>query len=64
MRSRNEVGILVGKELVDGVVEVRHKSDRIMSIELVVGVEILNVVCVCAPQLGLTDEVKRDSGMS
>ena len=49
MRSRNGVGILVGKKLADGVVEVKCKSDRIMSIKLVVGVEILNVVCVYAP---------------
>jgi len=35
MRSRNGVGILVGKELVDGVIDVRRKSDRIMSIKLV-----------------------------
>jgi len=40
---------LVGKDLVDGVVEVRRKSNRIMSIKLVVGVKILNVVCVYAP---------------
>ena len=40
---------MVGKDLVDGVVEVRRKSNRIMSIKLVVGVEILNVVCVYAP---------------
>jgi len=45
---------------VDGVVEVKRKSDRIMSIKLVVRVEILNVVCICAPQVGLTDETKRE----
>ena len=31
-----------------------------MAIKLVVGVEILNVVYVYAPQLGLTDETKRE----
>ena len=60
MRSRNGVDILVDKELVDGVVEVRRKNDRIMSIKLVVGVEILNVICVYAPQVGLADEIKRE----
>jgi len=35
-RAKNGVGILVGKELVEQVVEVRRKSDRIMSFKLVV----------------------------
>ena len=37
------------------VVEVRRKSDRIMSIKLVVGSEILNVVSVYALRVGLGD---------
>ena len=48
-KARNGVGILVDKELVNFVVEVRHKSDRIMTIKVVVGSEILNVVSVYAP---------------
>ena len=60
MRGRNRVGILISKELVDGVVEVRRKSDRIMSIKLVVEVEILNAVYVYVPQVGLADEIKRE----
>jgi len=48
-RSTNRVGTLVGRDLVDGVVEVRRSSDRIMSIKLVVGVKMLNVVCVYTP---------------
>jgi len=47
-RARNGVGILIERELVDRVVEVRRKSDRIMAIKLVVGVGILNVICVYA----------------
>ena len=43
-RARNGVGILV-----DRVVKVKRKSDCIISIELVVGVEALNVICVYAP---------------
>ena len=38
-RVRNGVGILVDKELVDQIVELRRKSDRIMLFKLVVGVE-------------------------
>ena len=39
--------------------EVRRKSDCIMSIKLVVGSRILNVVSVFAPQVGLSEEIKR-----
>jgi len=50
---------LVVKELVNSVVEVRRKSDRIMAIKVVVGSEILNVVSVYAPQIGLLDDIKK-----
>ena len=50
---------LVDKELVDFVVEVRHKSDRIMAIKVVVGLEILNVVSVYAPQISFPDDIKK-----
>jgi len=45
-KARNGVGILVDKELVDFVIEVRCKSDRIMAIKVVVGSEILNVTSI------------------
>ena len=51
-------GILVNRDLVEHVVEVRRKSDCIISIKLVVGSEILNVVSVYAPQIGLSEEIK------
>ena len=53
-KARNEVSMPVDKELVNQVVEVRRKNDCIMSIKLVVGPEILNILCVYAPQMGLT----------
>ena len=40
------------KELEGQVVEVRCKSDSIISIKLVLGSEILNVVSIYAPQKG------------
>jgi len=58
-RAINGVGILIKKDLVEQVVEVRYKSDRIMSIKLVVGTEIFNVVSVYAPQSGLDEDIKR-----
>jgi len=58
-RTANGVGILAKRDLVEQVVEMRHKSDRIMSIKLVVDSEILNVVSVSEPQVGLDEEIKR-----
>ena len=58
-KGKNGVGILVDKELVDSVVEVSRKSYRIMAIKVVVGSMTLNVVSVYAPQIGLSDEVKK-----
>ena len=58
-KARNRVGILVEKELVDFVVEVTSKSDRIMAIKVVVGSEVLNVVSIYAPHIGLPDDIKK-----
>jgi len=48
-RARNGVDILVEKELIDFVVEVRRKSDRIMAIKVLVRSEFINVVSIYAP---------------
>ena len=58
-KVRNGVGILVERELVDFVVEVSRKSDRIMAIKVLVGSEFINVVSVYAPQIGLPHDIKR-----
>ena len=52
-RGKNGVGIIVDREHVDDVVEVFRKNDRIISIKLVMGDEILTVVSAYAPQVGL-----------
>jgi len=36
-RAKNGVGVLVGRNLVEQVIEVRHKSGRIIFVKLVVG---------------------------
>ena len=51
---------MVEKGLVDQAIEVRRKSDCIMLIKLVVGLEILNVICAYAPQIRLVDNIKRE----
>jgi len=59
IKAKNGVGILVEKELVDFVVRVRCKNDRIMAIKVLVGSEFVNVVSVYAPQIGLLDDIKK-----
>ena len=58
-RAKSGVGILVGMELVEQVVETRQKNDRIMYVKLEVGSEIFNVLSVYAPQMGLGEDIKR-----
>jgi len=58
-RVTNGVGILIEKALVEQVVEVMCKSDCIMSVKLVVGSEIFNVISVYVPQIGLDEDIKR-----
>ena len=48
----NGVGILARKELADNVIGVKRISDRIMSIKLVLGKAIYNILSVYAPQVG------------
>ncbi|XP_074266046.1 uncharacterized protein LOC141588505 [Silene latifolia] len=48
-KSRNGVGIVIDKYYIDDVVEVSRKSDRIMSIKLVVGEEVLTVISAYTP---------------
>ncbi|XP_019239732.1 PREDICTED: uncharacterized protein LOC109219714 [Nicotiana attenuata] len=59
MKGKNGVGILLDRELRESVVEVRPVNDMLMSIKLVVGECILNIVSAYAPQAGLDQEVKR-----
>jgi hypothetical protein len=58
-RSINGVGILIDKSLKNGVVIVRRQGDRIIMIKLIFGDLVLNVISAYAPQVGLSDDVKR-----
>jgi exonuclease III len=58
-RIRNGVGILIDKSLKNEVVAVRRQGDRIIMIKLIFGDLVLNVISVYAPQVGLSDDVKR-----
>jgi exonuclease III len=58
-RSRNGVGILIDKSLKNGVVAVRRQEDMIIMIKLIFGDLVLNVISAYAPQVSLSDDVKR-----
>jgi exonuclease III len=58
-RSKNGVGILIDKSLKNGVVTVRRQGDKIIIIKLIFGDLVLNVISAYAPQVGLSDDVKR-----
>ena len=54
--ARNGVGIILHSEWQDKILEVKRKSDRVMSIKLVVGKHMLNIIS--APQTGCSQEEK------
>ena len=56
--TRNGVGIILHSEWQDKILEVKRKSDRVMSIKLVVGKRILNIISAYAPQTGCSQEEK------
>ncbi|XP_019246392.1 PREDICTED: uncharacterized protein LOC109226041 [Nicotiana attenuata] len=57
--GKNEIGILVDRDLREMVVDVRRVNDRVMTIKLVVSGVTFNVISAYAPQVGLGEEVKR-----
>lgn len=59
-KGRNGVGIIIDKDFIDDVVQVARKSDRIMSIKLVIGDEVLNMVSAYAPQVGLSMDARQE----
>ncbi|XP_021846821.1 uncharacterized protein [Spinacia oleracea] len=59
-RGSNGVGILIDQEYIDDVVDVSRKSDRIMSIKLVIGDEVVTIVSAYAPQAGLDDSTREE----
>lgn len=49
MRNRNDIGILVDKDLSEQVVEVRRVIDEMMMIKIVIGGSNLNINSAYAP---------------
>ncbi|XP_060182003.1 uncharacterized protein LOC132611615 [Lycium barbarum] len=58
-RDRNGVGILVDNDLREQVAGAKRVSDRLMTIQLVVGGFILHIISAYAPQTGFSEEEKR-----
>jgi exonuclease III len=58
-RSKNSVGILIGKSFKNEIITVRRQGDNILIIKLVIGDLILNVISVYAPQIGLSNDINR-----
>ena len=57
-RNRNGVGVILDRQLIDKVVDVRRKCDRILLIKLILGDKAINVISAYAPQIGLDDASK------
>ena len=56
--TRNVVGIILHRKWQDNILDLKQKSDRVMSIKLVVGKRMLNIISAYAPQTGCSQEEK------
>ena len=58
-RNRNRVGVIIHKQLLEDVVEVRRKGNRSLLVKHNFVREIFNVISVYAPQVRLDESNKR-----
>ncbi|XP_071723666.1 uncharacterized protein [Rutidosis leptorrhynchoides] len=63
-KNRNGVGIVVDKSILDDVIEVQRYGDRAIPIKLMIGKDVLHVISVYAPQVGLSDSIKHEFWVS
>ncbi|GJY10409.1 ataxia telangiectasia mutated family protein [Tanacetum coccineum] len=57
--GRNGVGVILTARLKDNVVKVSSCGDRIMALSVVIEGETVNVISAYAPQVGLSDAIKK-----
>ena len=57
-RARNGIGIILSKEWQDKILEIKRISDRIMTMKLVSGNTMLNIISGYAPQVGCSQQEK------
>ena len=60
VRNKNGVGIIVDQSLIEDVVEVYRKNDRIMRLKIVHKGTIINVISAYAPQVGAEEALKTE----
>lgn len=58
-KGTDGVGVMLAKRLADKVFEVKRISARILMVQIVVG-KMFTVVCIYAPQVGLSENEKND----
>ncbi|KAL8094838.1 hypothetical protein AgCh_036377 [Apium graveolens] len=58
--TRNDVGIMISSLMKENIVEVNRVSDRIMKIKFVVNEEVVNIVSVYAPHVGLSELARKN----
>ncbi|XP_063590237.1 craniofacial development protein 2-like [Penaeus indicus] len=58
--GRNGVGIILDDELKQRVMEVQRPSDRLMTIKVLAGKSLINIVSGYAPQIGCEDQEKEE----
>ena len=57
-RARNGIWIILSKEWQDKILEIKRISDRLMTMKLVSGNTMLNIISVYAPQVGCSQQDK------
>ena len=57
-RARNGIGIILSKEWQDKILEIKRISDRIMTMKLVSGNTMFNIISVYASQVGCSQQEK------
>ena len=58
VNGRNGVGIIADEEWKKNVVEVKRVEDRIISLRMIVGKDIINIISAYAPQVGAEAHLK------
>ncbi|KAK9086555.1 hypothetical protein Syun_028949 [Stephania yunnanensis] len=58
-RKCNGVGIMVDNDYKDKVVDVKRMRDKLVLVKLIIGDEKINILSAYAPQVGLSESIKR-----
>jgi hypothetical protein len=56
--TKNGIGIVLGKSLKDGVVDIKRQGDMIILVKLLIRDLIFNIISAYAPQIDLNESVK------